>query len=147
MRRFWQAFATYDLKTLRQMYGSDAAVFHPSARQYELGPLTVTRFEREYGDPECRVNFHLGEIYVTLLGENAQAAVATYTFRLHIVNVVTAAGLIDRDVHCGRATQVFAYDAEGHLQIAHEHRSAAAKPGTLLLASVATERQSSTRYQ
>lgn len=127
VRRLWQAFAQYDVKTIRLMYGAEATVFHPSSKRFELGPLTVARYEREYAHPACKIIFQLGEIQVTLLGETT--AVATYTFELHINNVITPAGLIDRHVSPGRASQVFALNSEGKLEIVHEHRSTAAKPG------------------
>ncbi|HYL92451.1 MAG TPA: hypothetical protein VEW69_04775 [Alphaproteobacteria bacterium] len=129
VRRAWQAISEHDLKTLRCLYGPDAVVFHPSSHRFELGALTVVRFEREYSHPECKVSFQLGEIHVLFLGENAEAAVANYTFELHIKNVVTPAGLIDRHVVQGRATQVFAYASDGKLKIMSEHRSSAAKRG------------------
>ncbi|HZU30606.1 MAG TPA: nuclear transport factor 2 family protein [Candidatus Angelobacter sp.] len=127
VRRFWQAFAQYDVRTINSMYGHDAAVFHPSSKRFELGPLTAARYEREYARPDCKFTFQLGEIHVVLLAENI--AVATYTFELHISNVTTPAGLIDRHVSPGRASQVFACDSEGNIKIVHEHRSTAAKPG------------------
>jgi ketosteroid isomerase-like protein len=127
--RFRNAFAMNDKRTLRSLYSSEAGVFNPSNRYLEPGPLTAARCSREYSHPQCAMKFQLGEIHVVLLGEHAEAAVASYTFELHATNVTTALGLIDRHVEHGRATHVFAYNAEGALVMMHEHRSEAAKLG------------------
>jgi ketosteroid isomerase-like protein len=145
VRRFWQAFAQYDVKTIRLMYGAEATVFHPSSKRFELGPLTVARYEREYAHPACKIIFQLGEIQVTLLSDTT--AVATYTFELHINNVTTPAGIIDRHVSPGRATQIFALNNEGKLKIVHEHRSTAAKPGAPALTIAHKTFQPQERYQ
>lgn len=121
--RCWHTIASNDTQRLRRMYSIEATVFQPRSQRHELGPSTATRCAREYSDPDCKVTFRLGEIHVVLLGEHAEAAVASYTFEFHAINVITALGIVDRHVHNGRATQVFAYDADGAIVIMHDHRS------------------------
>jgi ketosteroid isomerase-like protein len=123
--RFWAAFTARSADVMQAMYGQEASVFASWTTRAEPGRLTVARREREYFQGKTNVRGSTGPVEVILLGE--AAAVAVYTFQLHITNAQTAAGRkAETHIQNGRATQVFTMDAaEGKLSIVHEHLSVA----------------------
>jgi ketosteroid isomerase-like protein len=123
--RYWNAFASKSRETMEDFYAHESSVFPTSSTRSEPGRLTAARRDREYFGPRTTMKINTGYVEVVLLGEHA--AIATYTFELSASNVASAAvrGGIE-EIKCGRATQVFATDTDGHLRILHEHLSVAA---------------------
>jgi ketosteroid isomerase-like protein len=124
--RFWNAFASKDSQTLVRFYSVGATVFNSASGRYELGLLSTARREREYFQRNTKIKVDLGEIHVAILGEHAESAVASYTFHFQATNLAMASGGVE-DIPQGRASHVFAYDADGNLCIMHEHLSIPAK--------------------
>ncbi len=121
--RFWNLFASKNAEGLEEFYGHESTVFGSAATRPEPGRLAATRRKREYFHAQTNVRVTLGPIEVMLLGD---VGVASYTFALHASKVAGALGKsVDENIEHGRATQVFAYDADGHLRIMHEHLSIA----------------------
>jgi hypothetical protein len=125
VERFWNAFSTKSDNVLADFYGHESSVFGSSAVRAEPGRLAAARRKREYFNPSTSVKVILGPIEVLPLGE--AAAVASYTFQFHASKVATATGAAEEKFEHGRATQVFAYDLDGHLRIMHEHLSIAGR--------------------
>ncbi len=120
--RFWNRLTSKNGEGLEEFYASESNVFGSSATRLEPGRLAATRRRRQYFHPESAVKVTLGPIDVQVIGE---VGIASYTFELHATKV--AAGIDkwkDEHIESGRATQVFAPDADGQLRIWHEHLSA-----------------------
>lgn len=122
VQRFWSIFAGKSPEGLKRFYAGESSVFGSSSTRAEPGSLAAMRRQREYFTPQTTIKAQLGAIEVVMLGEGS--AVASYTFQFHATKV---AGLAtkgqEEDIQHGRATQVFARDAEGTLRIVHEHLS------------------------
>lgn len=122
--RFWGAFSAKSSDIMQSMYGQEASVFSSWNTRAEPGRLTVARREREYFQGRTNIRVSTGMVDVAVLSDSA--AVAVYTFQLHITQAQTAAGRnTETHIHNGRATQVFTMDADGKLSIVHEHLSVA----------------------
>ncbi len=122
--RFWSRFTSKNEEGIEEFYAHESTVFGSTATRSEPGHLAATRRRREYFHPETKVRVTLGPVEVILLGE---VGVASYTFALHATSVASALGKpVDEEIEHGRATQVFARDADGKLRIVHEHLSVAA---------------------
>jgi ketosteroid isomerase-like protein len=107
---------------MQNMYGQEASVFSSWNTRAEPGRLTVARREREYFQAKTNIRAFTGVVDVAMLSECA--AVAVYTFQLHITQGQTAAGRnTETHIQSGRATQVFTMDEDGKLTIVHEHLS------------------------
>ena len=122
VRRFWSIFSSKSAEGLKGFYAGESSVFGSSSTRSEPGSLAAARRQREYFTPQTTIKVQLGMIEVVMLGESA--AVASYTFQFHATKVATLLGkAAEEDIQQGRATQVFARDAEGKLRIVHEHLS------------------------
>jgi ketosteroid isomerase-like protein len=120
--RYWNVLTAKDADTLAEFYAHESSVFATGATRLEPGRLTAKRREREYFGPHTTMRVSLGEIEVVTLSDDA--AVASYTFQMQASKVASAsvrAG--EEDIRNGRATQVFATQADGRLHIVHEHLS------------------------
>ena len=123
--RFWSLFTSKSAEGLEEFYAHESSVFGSSAIRPEPGRLAATRRKREYFHPQTTVKVKLGPIDVQLVGE---VGIASYTFELHATKVAGALGKwVDENIEYGRATQIFAPDAEGHPRILHEHLSVAVR--------------------
>src|SRR3954468_22315516 len=121
--RFWNVFTSKAPELLEQFYAPDASVFSSNGIRSEPGRLAVTRRRREYFEKQTAVRVQVGMVDVDIVGD---VAVASYTFTFHASRVAAGLGKdIEEKLEHGRATQVFAPDAEGKLRIIHEHLSAA----------------------
>jgi ketosteroid isomerase-like protein len=125
VQRYWSAFTNKDAEQLMQFYSCEATVFGSATARPEPGRLAAARREREYFHSKSALRAQVGLIDVVLLGDTA--AVASYTFQFH----ANRAGAlqtenVEEDIRNGRATQVYAFDPEGRLQIVHEHFSTVA---------------------
>jgi len=121
--RFWNVFTSKAPELLEAFYAPDASVFSSTGIRSEPGRLAVTRRRREYFDKQTAVRVQVGVVDVDIVGD---VAVASYTFKFHASRVAAGLGkAVEEDLEHGRATQVFAADAEGKLHIIHEHLSAA----------------------
>ncbi len=122
--RFWNRFTSKSEEGLEEFYAHESSVFGSTATRLEPGRLAAIRRHREYFQPETAVHVSLSPVEVMVLGE---IAVASYTFELHATNVAGPLGKpMDEHIQHGRATQVFAREADGRFRIAHEHLSIAA---------------------
>jgi ketosteroid isomerase-like protein len=123
--RFWSLFTSKNAEGLEEFYAHESTVFGSGATRPEPGRLAATRRKREYFHPATSVKINLGPIDVMIVGE---VGVASYTFTLHATKVSGALGkAVNEDIEHGRATQVFAPDADGKLRIMHEHLSVATR--------------------
>ncbi len=121
--RFWNLFTSKSADGLEDFYAHEASVFGSSATRPEPGRLAATRRKREYFHPQTSVSVILGPVDVLIIGD---VAIASYTFKLHASKVSGAMGKnVNEEIENGRATQVFAADADGRLRIVHEHLSVA----------------------
>src|SRR5438270_47581 len=126
VQRFWKMFQEKDVDVIHQFYAPEAMVFSSSSSRPEPGRLASARRQREYFQAKTMVNVKVGQMDVTLLGD--QAAVCGYSFDLDASHVATGLGSdAEEHIHEGRVTQVFCYDSEGQLRIMHEHISVAQK--------------------
>lgn len=123
VQRYWNVFAAKSAEILEQLYTPDATVFGSDAVRPEPGRLAAARRRREYFQPLTVVTTKLGPIEVQMLGD--EAAIASYIFEFHASKVASATGRSEENIQHGRATQVFAADADGGLRILHEHLSSA----------------------
>lgn len=122
VRRFWSVFSGKAAEGLKGFYAGESSVFGSSSIRAEPGSLAAARRQREYFAPQTTLKVQLGAIEVVMLGDGS--AVASYTFQLHASKVASLLGKAqEEDIQHGRATQVFARDAEGRLRIVHEHLS------------------------
>ena len=123
VQRFWNTFTAKAEDTLGEFYAPTSSVFGSDATRTEPGRLAAARRKREYFHAGTSLNVSLGPIDVIPLGDTA--AVATYTFKFHANRVQHGLGQSDtEDIQHGRATQVFALEADGRVLIVHEHLSA-----------------------
>jgi len=119
--RYWKAFMDKDAATLSNFYAHESVGFGSSSRRSEPGRMAAIRREREYFQNTGKILATIEGVEVVLLGDSA--AVAAYTFRFHASRSDAMGKTSEEDIQDGRATQVFALDADGRLRIFHEHFS------------------------
>lgn len=118
--RFWNAFSSKQVEALQDFYALESVGFGSAATRSEPGRLAATRRQREYFGSSSPIKSQVSVIDVVMIDE--AAAVASYTFEFHATRT-TATGKTEEHIRNGRATQVFAFDADGRLRIFHEHFS------------------------
>lgn len=125
--RFWRISAAKQREAFADFYSDRALVFTTSSKRLEPGRLVTVRRSREYLESAGQIRVQLSAVDVLLLGPDA--AVAFYTFELHVTNLPGPATAPRRHseehIDSGRATQVFSRDSSGALKIFHEHLSVA----------------------
>jgi ketosteroid isomerase-like protein len=119
--RYWKAFMDKDAATLSAFYAHESVGFGSASRRSEPGRMAAIRREREYFQNSAKINASIDGVEVVLLGDSA--AVAAYTFRFHASRSEAYGKTTEEHIEDGRATQVFAFDPDGHLRIFHEHFS------------------------
>jgi ketosteroid isomerase-like protein len=125
--RFWNAFTDKSASQLMEFYAPESTVFSSVSNRSEPGRLAAARRQREYFHAKSSLRATVGNIDVILLGDGA-AAIASYTFQFHASKVASTAGSAsEEDIRNGRASHVFALDADGKVRIMHEHLSAIEK--------------------
>jgi ketosteroid isomerase-like protein len=125
--RFWNAFTDKSASQLMEFYAPESTVFSSVSNRSEPGRLAAARRQREYFHAKSSLRATVGNIDVILLGDGA-AAIASYTFQFHASKVASTAGVpSEEDIRNGRASHVFALDADGKVRIMHEHLSAIEK--------------------
>jgi ketosteroid isomerase-like protein len=122
--RYWKSFMDKDAASLGDFYAHESVGFSSTSRRSEPGRMAAIRREREYFQNSGHIQATIDGVEVILLGESA--AVAAYTFRFHAGRSEALGNITEEDIQDGRATQVFAFDADGRLRIFHEHFSEAA---------------------
>jgi len=122
VQQFWSVFLAKSEDELNTFYASGSTVFQISMARSEPGRLGAMRRSREYFKPETRMDVKVSPVEVTLAG--VDAAIATYTFQFQATGRDLGAGKrAEEKLEIVRATHVFHRNAEGKLQIAHEHFS------------------------
>jgi len=122
--RYWRVLMEKSAGEMEKFYSYDSVVFNPFSPRMEPGRVSAARKEREYFTPETTFRAEIVDrINVQILSDSM--AVASYTFRWSARNMEQK--LLDRKfdkaVRDGRATQLFALNPEGGLQIINEHLS------------------------
>jgi ketosteroid isomerase-like protein len=129
VRRFWKAFSANDARTLADFYSSHATVFNSSGELPEDGPTSAARCYFEF---DFSLAVEVSDIQVQILGADAGTAVASYTLRLRrdFASSLSGHGAHQAEddaeealIEHGRVTQVFARNADGAINIVHEHLS------------------------
>ncbi len=119
--RYWKAFMDKDAATLSDFYAHESVGFGSASRRSEPGRMAAIRREREYFQNTGKIHATIDGVEVVLLGDSA--AVAAYTFRFHASRSDALGKTSEEHIEDGRATQVFALDADGRLRVFHEHFS------------------------
>jgi ketosteroid isomerase-like protein len=126
VQRFWNAFTSKDTQALSEFYAPESTVFGSISTRLEPGRLAATRRQREYFHTKAVLKARTSMVEVLMLGD--AAGVAAYNFEFEATDVATGLGHAGTEkIAQGRATQVFGFDADGHLRILHEHLSIASK--------------------
>ena len=119
--RWWKAFNTGALDMLDELYSQEASVFSPAGERSEHGRIAIVRRKREYA--KAKIKAQPGNIEVALFDD---VAIAYYTFTSEVIGALNhTPAARSYTIHSGRATQVFALEADGKLRIIHEHISIA----------------------
>ncbi|HWX55159.1 MAG TPA: hypothetical protein VN176_11275 [Verrucomicrobiae bacterium] len=126
VRRFWELFCSKSKEEFEQMYFPTAVVWAVGAKRSEPARLALVRRAREFFGPEESVKAELGRVDVQTIG--ADLAVASYSFRFHIIQMQANGKRMDIDMPNCRSTQVFRRDETGTLRLMHEHASTAGVP-------------------
>jgi ketosteroid isomerase-like protein len=126
VRRYWQLFGNKSQDEFEQMYSPSAIVFAAGVRRGELASLASRRRAREFFGPQSSVSAQLDVVDVQIAERDL--AIASYSFRWHMVRVLATGKRVDLDVPLSRASHVFQKDEKGALRILHEHKSAAGPP-------------------
>ena len=121
VQQFWSVFLSKSEKELSFFYAPGSIVFQISMGRSEPGRLGAMRRSREYFRTETRMDVNVGPVEVTLVG--ADAGIATYTFRFQASGRDLGGKLVEENLDVVRGTHVFHRNAEGKLQIVHEHFS------------------------
>lgn len=118
--RFWNAFSNKNVEVLQEFYAHESVGFGSASTRSEPGRLAATRRQREYFGSSTPIKAQVGNVEIILINEHA--AVAAYTFEFQATRTLPS-GKSEEHVRNGRATHVFAFDADGNLRIFHEHLS------------------------
>lgn len=120
--RFWSVLTSKSAESVEEFYAHESTVFGTNSQRAEPGRLAAIRREREYFHPQTTLRAQTSAVEVQLIDDTA--AIASYTFQFHASRAkIGIEKSSEEHVMNGRATQVFAFDPDGHLRIIHEHLS------------------------
>jgi ketosteroid isomerase-like protein len=117
----WQALSAKSKDLVEALYFPTAVFFAVDSRRSESARLAIVRRTREFFAAGSSVSADLSAIDVQMAGR--AAAIASYTFRFHLVKRLASGKYSENDVPFCRATAVFRRDETGALRILHEHQS------------------------
>ena len=135
--RFWNLFTSKSAEGMEELYAHEASVFGSAATRSEPGRLAATRRKRQYFHPQTNMTITLGPIEVLVLGE---AAVASYTFKLHASKV---AGAMGKHVEEMRGTILKLRALEAKMEALKSKDDAAFRAASLEHAKLLTDLQDS----
>jgi ketosteroid isomerase-like protein len=121
VQQFWTVFQAKLEQELNTFYATGSTVFQISMGRSEPGRLGAMRRAREYFKPDTRMEVKVSPVEVTLA--DADAGIATYTFQFQATGRDLGGKRTEEKLEVVRATHVFHRNADGKLQIAHEHFS------------------------
>jgi ketosteroid isomerase-like protein len=121
VHRCWQALGNKSKDQVEALYFPTAVFFAVDSRRSESARLAIVRRAREFFGATSSVSADLSAIEVQMAG--TFAAIASYTFRFHLVKRLANGKHSETDVPFCRATAVFRRDETGALRIFHEHQS------------------------